>query len=199
MKAPCRSFSRPFWGLRQSRRVCASLQFSSAVVRSITVRAVVHYVCPHWEWLSGMLEGLQTFLAHTDAQDAVVRAAVASYGFVFIHPLADGNGRISRFLVNDILRRDGVVPAPFILPVSAAITSSAVRRAEYGRILERYSGPLMSAWRDSVDFSRERVVYADGIESDFVFDAYDEAAPFWRYPDLTEQSEYLFEIIRHTL
>jgi hypothetical protein len=44
----------------------------------------------------------------------------------------------------------------------------------------------MTAFRESVDFSRERVMYEDGIESDFIFGAYDEAAPVWRYPDLTE-------------
>ena len=192
-------------------------EFQSAILDTTTIRtglrqspvfvgsslidygAVVHYVCPHWEWLPGMLKGLQCFLARTDPAEALVRAAVASFGFVFIPPLADGNGRISRFLVNDTLRRDGVVPEPFILPVSAAITSSAVRRAEYDRILERYSRPLMSAYRDAVDFVHERVAYADGIESDFVFNAYDEAAPAWRYPDLTKQAEYLFTIIRHTL
>lgn len=181
--------------------ICTGLRQSPVFVgsNSIDYGPIVHYICPHWEWLPGMLAGLEHFLEHTGRQDAVVRAAVASFGFVFIHPLADGNGRISRFLVNDTLRRDGVMPEPFILPISAAITSSAVRRAEYDRILERYSRPLMSAFRDSVDFSHKRVAYADGIESDFIFNAYDEAAPFWRYPDLTEQSEYLFAIIRHTL
>lgn len=178
-------------GLRQSPVFIGS--------RTEDYGAVVHYVCPHWNWLPGMLEGLRCFLAHTDPGEALVRAAVASFGFVFIHPLADGNGRISRFLVNDSLRRDGMVPEPFILPISAAITSSAVRRAEYDRILERYSRPLMMAYRESVDFTRERKAYADGIESDFLFSAYEQAAPAWRYPDLTEQAEYLFAIIRHTL
>lgn len=178
-------------GLRQSPVFVGS--------RSIDLGAQVHYVCPHWAWVPGMLEGLQYFLDSTDPEQAIIRAAVASFGFVFIHPLADGNGRISRFLVNDTLRRDGAVPAPFILPISAAITSSAVKRAEYDRILERYSQPLMAAFRDSVDFTRERVAYADGIESDFVFSAYDQAEPVWRYPDLTEQAEYLFAILRHTL
>lgn len=178
-------------GLRQSPVFVGS--------NSIDYGAIVHYVCPHWEWVPGMLEGLQYFLAQTGPGDALVRAAVASFGFVFIHPLADGNGRISRFLVNDTLRRDGVVPEPFILPVSAAITSSAVKRAEYDQILERYSRPLMLAYSDAVDFTHERVAYADGIESDFAFNAYDKAAPVWRYPDLTGQAEYLFAIIRHTL
>ena len=45
-------------------------------------------------------------------------AAVAAFGFVYIHPLSDGNGTGPTFLLNDILRRDGVVPALVILPVS---------------------------------------------------------------------------------
>ncbi|XKE47398.1 Fic family protein [Halomonas organivorans] len=167
--------------------------------RSLQHGAVVHYVCPHSDWLPRMLEGLRHFLSTTGEAPSILRAAVASFGFVFLHPLADGNGRVSRFLVNDVLRRDGVVPAPFILPVSAAITSSAIRRAEYDRILERYSRPLMDAFRGAVAFPRERRRYEDGIESDFVFAAYDQAAPTWRYPDLTSQVEYLVEVLRHTL
>lgn len=167
--------------------------------RSVDQGAVVHYVCPHWEWVPDMLEGLRRFLETTDPALALARAAVASFGFVFIHPLADGNGRVSRFLVNDLLRRDGVVPEPFILPVSAAITSSSIRRVEYDRVLERYSRPLILKYREAVDFLRERLRYPDGVESDFAFAAYRDAAPSWRYPDLTEQVEYLAEIIRYTL
>ncbi|MDT8878187.1 Fic family protein [Halomonas saccharevitans] len=178
-------------GLRQSPVFVGS--------RSLQHGAVVHYVCPHWDWLPGMLGGLRQFLLTTENVPSILRAAVASFGFVFLHPLADGNGRVSRFLVNDVLRRDGVVPEPFILPVSAAITSSAIRRAEYDRVLERYSRPLMEAYRDSVTFSRERSRYDDGIESDFEFSAYDLAGPTWRYPDLTPQVEYLMGILRHTL
>ncbi|WP_275287653.1 Fic family protein [Halomonas elongata] len=161
--------------------------------------AVVHYICPHWEWLAEMLEGLRAFLTVTREEPSIIRAAVASFGFVFLHPLADGNGRVSRFLVNDVLRRDGAVPEPFILPISATITSSAIRRAEYDRILERYSKPLMDAFRGAVDFSKGRRRYDDGIESDFHFSAYDQAAPTWRYPDLTQQVEYLRAVVQHTL
>jgi len=52
-----------------------------------------------------MLEGLRAFLDKTQGQSAIMRSAVAAFGFVYIHPLADGNGRVHRFLVNDILRR----------------------------------------------------------------------------------------------
>ncbi|APX93072.1 cell filamentation protein Fic [Halomonas sp. 1513] len=178
-------------GLRQSPVFVGS--------RSVGQGPVVHYVCPPWEWLSGLLGGLSQFLDSTGPEDAITRAAVASFGFVFIHPLADGNGRISRFLINDTLRRDGAVPEPFILPISAAITSSSMRRIEYDRVLERYSRPLMRRYGDAVDFLTRRQAYPDGIESDFTFSAYEEAGPTWRYPDLTDQVEYLEDIVRYTL
>ena len=43
-----------------------------------------------------------------------MRAAVLSFAFVYIHPLADGNGRVHRFLVNDLLYRDGILSEPMI-------------------------------------------------------------------------------------
>lgn len=39
-----------------------------------------------------------------------------SFAFVYLHPLADGNGRIHRFLVNHLLAVDKVVPANIIVP-----------------------------------------------------------------------------------
>ncbi|MFX8891548.1 Fic family protein, partial [Acinetobacter baumannii] len=75
-------------------------------------QAVVDYIAPHWEQTNSLLSGLAHFLERSQGKSSIVRAAVASFGFVYIHPMADGNGRISRFLINDILRRDGLVPTP---------------------------------------------------------------------------------------
>ncbi len=41
----------------------------------------------------------------------VVRAAIAHHGFVMVHPFEDGNGRVSRLLLNMQLLRDGYAPA----------------------------------------------------------------------------------------
>ena len=68
---------------------------------------VVPYIAPHWDHSSALLSGLGTFAERTAGAAPLVRAAVLSFGFVYIHPMADGNGRISRFLINDVLRRDG--------------------------------------------------------------------------------------------
>lgn len=129
---------------------------------------------------------------------SIVRAALASFGFVYIHPMIDGNGRISRFLVNDVLRRDGAVPAPFILPISATIQNKTKERAGYDRALETLSRPLLAKYRDNYHFGAEYVC-ADGMRSNFHFDAYDDAMPTWRYPDLTHQTEYIGEVIRLTI
>ena len=159
---------------------------------------VVDYIAPHWEWTQSLLLGLQATLAKTLQSTSIIRAAIASFGFVFIHPMADGNGRISRFLVNDILRRDGAVPAPFILPISATITNSTRERVGYDRALEHYSRPLMQKYSDRHRFGAE-VECEDGVRTNFHFDAYDDALPAWRYPNLTSQVEYMGHMVRTTI
>ena len=39
--------------------------------------------------------------------DAVLAAAVIAFGFVFIHPFVDGNGRIHRYLIHHVLEPAG--------------------------------------------------------------------------------------------
>ncbi|MGE8356209.1 MAG: Fic family protein, partial [Microvirgula sp.] len=141
---------------------------------------------------------LSCFLDRTRGSASIVRAATASFGFVYIHPMADGNGRISRFLINDILRRDGVLPTPVILPVSATITNSTHARAAYEQVLERFSRPLMLHYADQYRFGDD-VIGDDGIEYNFHFSGYDDALPAWRYPDLTAHVIYLAEVIDATL
>jgi len=160
--------------------------------------SVVDYIAPQWEDARELLAGLGRTMAKTVGQSAIVRAAVASFGFVYLHPMADGNGRISRFLVNDVLRRDGAVPAPFILPISATITNNSRERVGYDRALEAFSKPLMQRFGDRYDFSTE-IECEDGVRTNFRFDAYAEAMPAWRYPDLTPQVEYVGHVVRITI
>lgn len=159
---------------------------------------VVDYIGPPWERTGELLDGLRESMARTAGAPPIVRASIASFGFVYIHPMSDGNGRISRFLVNDVLRRDGAVPAPFILPISATITNKAKERAGYDRSLEVLSRPLMAKYKDNFNFGMQYQC-GDGVRSNFYFDAYDEALPAWRYPDLTHQSEYIGDVVRLTI
>ncbi len=168
------------------------------VGRSVHLEPVVDYVAPHWRDTAAMVAGLSRFLDRTRGASSLVRAAVASFGFVYIHPMADGNGRISRFLINDVLRRDGVVPAPIILPVSATIAHNTRNRADYDQVLERFSKPLMRHYGDRYRFG-EMQSGADGMAFNFHFDAYEDALPAWRFPDLTAHVAYLAHVVDQTL
>jgi hypothetical protein len=159
---------------------------------------VVDYIAPHWQQVEAMLAGLSQFLQRTQGGAPIVRAAAASFGFVYVHPMADGNGRISRFLINDVLRRDGAVPAPIILPVSATITQSTRDRAAYDKVLERFSRPLMKHYADQYSFGKTETA-DDGVEFNLHFRAYDDALPAWRYPDFTAHVSYLADVIDVTL
>lgn len=159
---------------------------------------VVHYIAPHWEAAPQLLSGLRDCAARTLGAGALVRAAVLSFGFVYIHPMSDGNGRISRFLINDVLRRDGAVPPPFILPVSATINSSVIKRRGYDQVLELFSRPFMRRYGEAWQLGREQQA-EDGVRYNLEFEAYEDALSAWRYPDLTDHVEYLADIVRTTL
>ena len=159
---------------------------------------MVHYIAPHWDDADSMLAGLSTFSNRTAGKSAIIRAAVLSFGFVYIHPMSDGNGRISRFLINDSLRRDHAIPAPFILPISATIISSANNRFGYDQILEVLSKPFMQHYQDQYYFGSQ-IKAADEVEYNFYFKAYADACAVWRYPDLTAHSEYLLQILDQTI
>lgn len=125
---------------------------------------------------------------------------MASFGFVYIHPLADGNGREHRFLINDILRRDGAVPAPLILPVSSVISGSPADRRAYDQVLDQFSAPLMQRYRESVSLTEAPILkYADGIRSSLKFSQSADAMHAWRFMDLTAHVAYLAEVVVKTI
>lgn len=175
------------------------LRRSPVFVGQATMREdIVHYIAPHYEMLTELLEGLKVVELATRGAEPIVRAAVLAFAFVYIHPMRDGNGRIHRFLINDTLIRDHAIPDGVILPVSATITSSTDFRARYDRTLEVFSKPFMQRYATSYRFGNP-VVYEDGTRSNLLFDDSDDAQFAWRYPDLTEHVLYTARVIAHTV
>lgn len=175
------------------------LRRSPVFVGQATMREdIVHYIAPHFDDVAPMLAGLELFEQSTRGRESLARAAVLAFGFVYIHPMRDGNGRIHRFLINDTLVRDKVVPDGVILPVSATITSSTAFRAGYDRTLELFSRPFMRHYAASYHFAA-LTDYADGTPSNFIFDDYEDARFAWRYPDLTGHVLYTAQVIAHTV
>jgi hypothetical protein len=57
----------------------------------------------------------------------VVIASAISFGFVFVHPFKDGNGRLHRYLIHEQLSTAGFTPKGIVLPVSAVILANIER------------------------------------------------------------------------
>lgn len=177
------------------------LRQSSVFVGQVSQRdfkPIVHYIAPPFEQVGAMLAGLRHFIEVTQGQPAVMRCAVVAFAFVYIHPLADGNGRIHRFLMNDMLRRDGVLPTSMILPISQVISDTAKDRKAYDQILDSVSKPLMAQLEGQYAFG-EMTTYGDGIRSNLNLDDSRQAYPIWRYLDLTPHIGYMADILRRVI
>ncbi|MGP2484490.1 Fic family protein [Pantoea eucalypti] len=175
------------------------LRRSPVFVGQSTMREdIVHYIAPHYDDVPRFMNGLKVFEQATRGAAPLARAGVIAFGFVYIHPMRDGNGRIHRFLINDTLIRDGAIPDGVILPVSATITSSMDFRVGYDRTLDVFSKRLMRRYAGCYRFG-ELKTYEDGTRSNFTFTEYEDARFAWRYPDLTEHVLYTCRVIEHTV
>src|SRR6266545_3740857 len=91
-------------------------------------REHVHYVCPKPDDLTDLMNGWMRMMENLRGSniDPICAAAAASFGFVFIHPFEDGNGRIHRFLVHQELASSGFTPSQLLFPVSAVMMRDLV-------------------------------------------------------------------------
>ena len=144
-------------------------------------KQLVHYVCPKPDDLADLMAGL--LAAHQvmkkGAIPAIVHAAAISYGFVFLHPFKDGNGRIHRFLIHNILSLRGAVPEGFMFPVSVAMLKNPKL---YDDSLEAFSGALMPLVEYVLDDLGQMTVPG-------------ETGLWYRYIDMTAQAEALGDFV----
>lgn len=140
--------------------------------------AGVTYVPPPPDVAGELMHALMAFANdHSATVDPLVVASVVSFGFVFIHPYMDGNGRLSRFLFHHALCRSGALQDGLILPVSVAMKK---HEAEYLRTLQAYSRPLRDRWQ---------VTWIDGETFDFQYQG-DASHAIYRYWDATACVEF---------
>lgn len=145
----------------------------------------IHFACPKPEDLAGLMEGLIAVHKQMGMGDvsAVIRAAAVAYGFVFLHPFEDGNGRIHRFLIHNILARRGFTPEGIMFPVSASMLKDL---SAYDASLEAFSRPLMALVEYSLDDEGRMVVQND-------------TARWYRYIDMTPQAESVYRFVERTI
>ena len=145
----------------------------------------IHFACPKPEDLADLMDGLTA--AHERMNNggvsAVIQAAAIAYGFVFLHPFEDGNGRIHRFLIHNILARRGFTPEGVMFPISASMLKNP---ADYDASLEAFSRLLMPL----VEYS---------LDEDGCMTVQNDTAIWYRYMDMTPQAEALFRFIEQTI
>jgi hypothetical protein len=115
--------------------------------------------------------------------DPVIAAAALAFGFVYVHPFDDGNGRLHRYLIHHVLAERGFNPPGVVFPVSAAILE---RINDYRSVLESYSTRLLPHVRwEPTDRGNVRVLNDTG--------------DFYRFFDATPHAEFLYECVQRTI
>ena len=135
--------------------------------------------------LSALLDGLLAANKRMTASaiDPVLQAAATAFGFVYIHPYQDGNGRLHRCLIHHVLAEREFAPAGMVFPVSAVMLDRIV---EYQRTLQGHSSPLMRFinWRSTADRNVEVL---------------DDTADLYRFFDCTAEAEFLYGCVARTV
>ncbi|SHF46035.1 Fic/DOC family protein [Salegentibacter echinorum] len=131
--------------------------------------------------IKGLLATNQLLLKNDFA--AVMAAAKISFGFVFIHPFVDGNGRIHRYIIHHLLAKKKFSQQGVIFPVSASILDHI---EDYRNVLEDYSHPLL----DHIEWEQT---------SDNNVQVMNETLDFYRFFDITKQTEFLYDCVNDTI
>jgi hypothetical protein len=134
--------------------------------------------------LPELVDGMIAFdRSAAERLDAVIAAAVLAFGFVYIHPFEDGNGRLHRYLMHHVLARRGYNPPGVHFPVSAVILE---RIDEYRRVLESYSQRLLPLIQWEPTESHNVRVLNDTMD-------------FYRFFDATPHAEFLYACVQQTI
>lgn len=144
----------------------------------------VHVSARH-EDLPDLLKGIAFYEARAleGGVDPMVVAAALSFGFVYIHPFEDGNGRLHRYVLHHVLARGGFNPEGLVFPISVVVYR---RIEEYSDVLKSVSEPMM-------DFIDWRPTARGNVE------VLSETAVFYRFFDSTMHAEFVADCVRETV
>jgi Fic family protein len=150
-----------------------------------TREPIPDHISARAEDLRSLLEGIVAYdrRSLSGRIDPVVAAASIAFGFVYVHPFEDGNGRLHRWLIHHGLATAGYNPPGVVFPVSAAILRET---KEYRAVLESYSRPLL----DCIDWEAT----ATGNVR-----VTNDTADYYRYFDATAHAEFLYKCVEQTI
>lgn len=115
--------------------------------------------------------------------DPILQAAATAFGFIYIHPFQDGNGRVHRCLIHHVLAERKYTPPGMVFPVSSVMLD---RIDDYRKTLQAHSAPLM-------DFIEWRPTAERNVE------VLNDTADLYRYFDCTQEAEFLYACVQRTV
>jgi Fic family protein len=150
-----------------------------------TGEPIPDHISAKWQDLDSLIDGLigTSNLLEEKKFDPVLAATSIAFGFVFIHPFTDGNGRMHRYLIHHFLAKLNITHQGVIFPISASILDKI---EDYRIALESYSHPILELidWETTPDHNVE---------------VRNETIDYYRYFDATKQAEFLFDCIMDTI
>lgn len=143
------------------------------------------HISAKWQDLESLITGLleTSSLLEKSSFHPILHAAEIAFGFVFIHPFVDGNGRIHRYLIHHLLSKASFTPQGVIFPVSSAILEHI---NEYRKVLESFSYPIL----EFIEWEKTRHNNVEVIN---------DTADYYRYFDATLHAEFLFYCVDYTI
>lgn len=151
----------------------------------ITGEPIPEHISAKWQDIIPLIDGLLLAYKKMEESDfnAVLAAAKIAFGFVYIHPYVDGNGRVHRYLIHHILSKMQFAQQGIIFPISASILNHI---DDYRNVLESFSHPLLDfiEWKNTS--TNNVAVLNDTID-------------FYRYFDATKQAEFLYDCVNDTI
>ena len=150
-----------------------------------TQEPIPDHISARHEDLRSLVEGIIAYDERSmkGKLDPVIAAACSAFGFVYVHPFEDGNGRLHRWLIHHVLARAGYNPPKMVFPVSAAIHRVT---DQYRAVLESYSRPLLAC----IDWEATATGNVH-VRND--------TADFYRYFDATAHAEFLYRCVEQTV
>jgi hypothetical protein len=143
------------------------------------------HISARFEDLLQLMEGWTSTkkLLMEQEMDPVLVAAEIAFGFVFIHPFVDGNGRLHRYIIHHVLAKMNYTQQGMIFPVSASILD---HKKDYQEVLEHFSHPVLEHinWKAAPDNNVEVL---------------NETIDYYRYFDATLQAEFLYDCVQDTI
>jgi hypothetical protein len=115
--------------------------------------------------------------------DPVLQAAATAFGFVYVHPFADGNGRLHRCLIHHTLSDRQFTPPGMLFPVSSVMLDWIDK---YRETLQSHSARLM-------EFIEWEPTAKGNVR------ALNDTADLYRYFDCTEAAEFLYSCVKRTI